>query len=183
VNPPKQKASNATHDQGKEGIEKKTIAIIAIIIIFASVFSALFYGLVAYKPTSFKAFADNFNKASSVSIYVNYTNSTDFAPELSCSTALIEELISSTTVHKNASQINFYVLYNDSCIYRQGALGTLISNYTNATRSECVGYGSGKPSIFINYSNSNSTIITPNRLYFTGDAKFLSECGIANQIT
>ena len=183
INQSKKKPSDAAQSTKKAGIEKKTLAVIAIIIIFAAVFSSLFYGLVAYKPTSFKAFASNFNKANSVSIYINYTNGTDYAPELSCSNALIEELIGSVTAHKNASQINLYVLYNDSCIYRQGSLGTLISNYTNATRSECLGYGSSEPSISINYSNVNRTIITPNKLYFTGDAKFLNECGIAYQIT
>ena len=169
--------------QKKEGIGRQTLAIIAIVIIFAAVFSSLFYGLISYKPTSFSAFASNFNKASSVAIYVNYSNGTTFAPELSCSNALIEELTSSVKDHKNASQINFYVLYNDSCIYRQGALGTLISNYTNATRAECIGYGAGKPSVFINYSSVNRTIITPSKLYFSGDANFLDECGIAYQIT
>lgn len=169
--------------QKKEGIGRQTLAIIAIVIIFAAVFSSLFYGLISYKPTSFSAFASNFNKASSVAIYVNYSNGTTFAPELSCSNALIEELTSSVKDHKNASQIDFYVLYNDSCIYRQGALGTLISNYTNATRAECIGYGAGKPSIFINYSSVNRTIITPSKLYFSGDANFLDECGIAYQIT
>ena len=169
--------------QKKEGIGRQTLAIIAIVIIFAAVFSSLFYGLISYKPTSFSAFASNFNKASSVAIYVNYSNGTTFAPELSCSNALIEELTSSVKDHKNASQIDFYVLYNDSCIYRQGALGTLISNYTNATRAECIGYGAGKPSVFINYSSVNRTIITPSKLYFSGDANFLDECGIAYQIT
>ena len=169
--------------QKKEGIGRQTLAIIAIVIIFAAVFSSLFYGLISYKPTSFSAFASNFNKASSVAIYVNYSNGTTFAPELSCSNALIEELTSSVKDHKNASQINLYVLYNDSCIYRQGALGTLISNYTNATRAECIGYGAGKPSVFINYSSVNRTIITPSKLYFSGDANFLDECGIAYQIT
>ena len=184
INSTKQKLSNTAQNPARKHIiETKTLAVIAIIIIFAAIFSSLFYGLVAYKPTSFKAFASNFNKANSVSIYINYTNGTDYAPELSCSNALIEELIGSVAAHKNASQINLYVLYNDSCIYRQGSLGTLISNYTNATRSECLGYGSSEPSIFINYSNVNRTIITPNKLYFTGDAKFLNECGIAYQIT
>ncbi|EQD67411.1 hypothetical protein B2A_00768, partial [mine drainage metagenome] len=70
-----------------------------------------------------------------------------------------------------------------SCIYRQGALGTLISNYTNTTRAACLGYGKSMPSIFINYSTANSTVIKPTQLYFTGDAKFLDECGIAYQIT
>lgn len=190
------KASHATATQKSEGIwvsgpglppkrsiERNALVAIAIVVILAAVFSALFYGLVAYKPTSFKAFASNFNRANSVAVYVNYTNGTEFAPELSCSNALIEELISSSAVHKNASQISLYILYNNSCVYRQGALGTLISNYTNATRSECISYGTGKPSIFINYSRANSTVITPEKLYFTGDAKFLSECGIAYQIT
>ena len=54
--------------QKKEGIGRQTLAIIAIVIIFAAVFSSLFYGLISYKPTSFSAFASNFNKASSVAI-------------------------------------------------------------------------------------------------------------------
>ncbi|MGC8537829.1 MAG: hypothetical protein ACP5MZ_02490 [Candidatus Micrarchaeia archaeon] len=179
----KNNATKTSELQQKEGISRQAIAVIAIIIIFVAVFSSLFYGLVSYKPTSFSTFANNFNKANSVAIYVNYTNGTTFAPELSCSNALIEELTSSVKDHKNASQINFYVLYNNSCIYRQGALGTLISNYTNATRSECISYGANKPSIFINYSSVNRTVITPSKLYFSGDANFLDECGIAYQIT
>lgn len=156
---------------------------VAIFAILAIAFTSLFFGLSQYSSTDFASFQSNFNSAKSVAIYINDTNSSVFPVQVSCATALIEELSGPTLAHRNASTINLFVLYNDSCVYKAGGLGTIITNYTYVSKQECLNYSRSMPSIFIGYSNANSTTITPSRLYFTGDSAFMRQCGIAYQIT
>ena len=78
------------------------------------------------------------------------------------------------------STINFFILTNDSCTYSPGF--SLPIQLKNASIQNCLNFSAGNPSIFINYSSTNTTIIKPNTLYFMGNAEFLGECGIAYEI-
>ncbi len=166
----------------KPRIRTSLIAVV-IFAILAIVFTSLFFGLSRYGSTDFASFQSNFNSAKSVAIYINDTNSSIFPVQVSCATALIEELSGPTLAHRNASTINLFVLYNDSCVYKAGGLGTVITNYTYVSKQECLNYSKSMPSIFIGYSDVNNTAVMPSKLYFTGDSAFMRQCGIAYQIT
>lgn len=169
--------------QKKIAVNKRALAvIIAVVVIAAIVFTSLFYGLYSSSSSSFTAFQSNFNSAKNVGIYINYTNSSSMGSLVACSSALIEELSGVSGAHRNASSISLFVLYNNSCIYKQG-LGQVAKNFSNATRQYCLNISRTMPSIFIAYGPTNGTVITSNRLYFVGDQKFITECGIAYQIT
>lgn len=166
---------------GQKGRSKAPYAVAAAVLVIA-VFAYLFYGLLA--PTSFPAFKSSFNSAGSVAIYVNDTNSSTYTYALACADSLIQELTGPTAVHRDASTIHFFVLYNAStaCVYNPGVLGQVAANYTYTSASYCLNYSSAMPSIFLKYSAANSTIVEQNRLYVSGNAKFMALCGIAYQI-
>ena len=171
--------------QPKQRIGKKgMLIVVATFVVVVIIFTSLFFGIsTTGNTTDFSTFQKNFNSAKNVAIYINDTNSVAFPYQVSCATALIEELSGPTLAHRNSSTINLFVLYNNSCIYKPGGLGSAITNYTNTTRQICLNYGKTMPSITLDYSNANGTVITTSSLRFIGDLKFLQQCGIAYQIT
>jgi len=131
---------------------------------------------------SFQAFQSSLYAAPRAAIYVTYLNGTSFSYSASCAYSLIESLISNRAHHRNASSIDFMIIANStSCLAPSGALGA-----SNGTRvipiSSCLAASRSEPSIFINYSSVNSTSIRSGNLYTSGDALFLSECGISSEL-
>ncbi len=154
------------------------IGIILIIILSSSVYFYKFYNA-SSSSTSFTNFKNNFYSANQISISVNY-NSTAFPYEISCATSLIYNII--TTTHRNPDTINFFVLNNTACTYLKNGLGHLIKNYSYSNITTCLNIIKTQPTIFINYSQVNKTIIKSNAIYVLGNQNFLKECGIADQI-
>jgi hypothetical protein len=117
-----------------------------------------------------------------VAIYVTYQNGTEFSYSSECAYQLIERLIDNQARHRNASTIDFMIVANStSCLSPNGALGT--ANGTKITPlSSCLALSNSEPSIFINYSSTNSTVIKSGKLYTSGDDLFLSECGVASEL-
>ncbi len=160
--------------QPKAGGRRAIYAAAFILIVVIIVAGGLVYGLRnASGQASFQQFQGNFNAAPRVAIYEQYSNPSTYPYVIACGDSIIEQLGVSGV--RNTSTIDFFVETNaTSCINKNG---------TNIGLRACMNYSAKEPSIFVNYSSSNSTIIKPDALYVTGDAKFLSECGIASSIT
>lgn len=156
--------------------------VIGIIVIVAAIGSALFYGLKPSAPSGFSAFQHSFLSSKNVGIYVYDLNSTGYVGAVGCATALIETIVSSPQYHRDPSTINFFVVNQSACTYSPG-LGSATSSTSVINLTQCMGYVSREPSIFINYSATNSTVVRGGELYVTGNLKFLSECGISSEIT
>ena len=182
VNASSKKGDSSTHSSTSMLNLKRIAIVIAGIIIVAVLFSSIFYKFVNTSQ-QFQTFKSNFNSAKNVSIYLNYTNQSAYPSQIACASDLIQELTGPTQIHRNANTINYDVLYNNSCVYNPGGLGTVVKNYSYVSKSQCLSMGAGQPAIFISYSSVNSTIINGNNFYLSGNAKFLALCGISYQIT
>ncbi|MCW6159752.1 MAG: hypothetical protein LVQ95_01530 [Candidatus Micrarchaeales archaeon] len=158
-------------DKGGKRLLYAAVFIIVVVVIVAG---GLVYGLRnSSGQASFQQFQRNFNAAPRVAIYEQYSNASTYPYVIACGDSVIEQLGVSRV--RNTSTIDFFVETNStSCINKNG---------TNIGLQACMNYSAKEPSIFVGYNKSNSTIIKPNALYVTGDAKFLSECGIAAEIT
>ncbi len=82
----------------------------------------------------------------------------------------------------NASSFNrmdFYIIQNKtSCAYINETIAITTPNgsYVVANSTYCLSRAAEEPSIFINYSDTNSTVVTPEHVYIKGDYRYLSEC-------
>jgi len=152
-------------------------AAIVIVVTLIAIAASIIYSTYFLQP-SFSVFQSNFNSAKQVGIYVQDYNSLIYTSTENCANKLIYNI---SKAGRNVSTINFFVLTNDSCIYSPGF--SLPISPKNASIQECLNFSARNPSIFINYSPTNTTIIKPSKLYFIGNAEFLGECGIAYEIT
>jgi hypothetical protein len=182
-------ASKKAPEQKQKGDSKQGgrglgVALFAIIIIVV-VAGGLVYGLNMSQQgqTSIAVFEGNFDSAARVSVLVTAYNGTTLAAATGCATGLIEQLTATHgSAHKNASMISFYVINSTKCVYAP-QLGSSSSTYSNSTPGKCINMSRSTPSIFINYSDTNRTVITPDALYVSGTTGFLSQCGVASEIT
>ena len=156
------------------------IAIVAVIAVIAAIAYARLY---SSSSSSFNAFKSAFNSAPKVGIYVTADNSTGLSSTVGCATTLIERIVETPQTHRSPSSIGFYVMNSTSCVYSSNGLGGTIKNYTYTSTENCLNFSRGVPSIFLNYSNANSTLITHDSLYISGDAAFMNQCGIAYELT
>ncbi len=165
---------------------KKNIGVLAFIIIIIIVIAgALVYGLnsSSQSQTSIGVFQSNFDSVSNVSVVVTAYNGTTLAASTGCAASIIEELTATHgSAHKNASMIGFYVINSTNCLYTEH-LGLIGATYLNATPRSCINMSKSTPSIFINYSSTNKTTITQKALYISGTIGFLTQCGVATEIT
>jgi hypothetical protein len=158
--------------------DARIYAVIAIALVMAAAIIAIVY---LSQPPSFASFRSAFNSASQVAIFAMY-NGTDLgmggSSSVSCATAVIEEL------HRKPGTINFFVVNQTSCTFATTGLG---SNATNATTTtgigRCVNMSEGMPTLYINYSRVNETVVGRSTLYISGNLLFLRECGIAVELT
>jgi hypothetical protein len=144
----------------------------AIVIIAAAVI--LFLGTSKLSTASFSSFKQNFNSAPRVSIVVYYQNATSYGQEVICSTDLIEILAS----HRAPSTIEFFTIENNTCSYIPNGLGAPGNVITNSTAA-CLKTVAAEPSISLNYSATNSTVITSDSLNIHGNAAYMASCPIA----
>ncbi len=167
---------------GSRSVAWVVVAAVIIVAIIATGIFVLTNPGTGSQTTPFATFKSNFAAANSVAIYVDSSNVSAYPSTIACATALIETIEANAATHKNASNIGFYVMNQTNCTYKQGGLGSVITNYTNSTPAACLALSTGMPRIFINYSSTNSTVIRPLSLYVSGTPSFLSECGVASQI-
>lgn len=177
------KTEKKAKEESKGLSRKHMIAIIGLIIIIFAIAYGLTYEYSQNTSGSFLTFKNNFNSAPRVAIFVTAYNGTALTSTVGCATSLVEQLVESPTNHRNSTSIDFLVLNQSSCVYTANGLGNIISNYTYTSVQNCINISKSEPSIFINYSSSNSSIIKPEAVYVSGDAKFLGECGVASELS
>lgn len=181
--PSQGKAQAAPEAHASNGM--KYTAVIGIAIIVVAIAGAIVYGYVPSNNSqaSISLFLRNFKSSGLVGIYVTASNSTELSPAIGCSTSLIESILESKTLHRNSNTMYFFVLNSTSCTYLDGLGSTAKSYNTTASVAQCMNFSRTHPSIFINYSATNRTIIRPDALYIEGDTGFLTECGISSEIS
>lgn len=169
----------------KQGSSKLLIGVVifVIIIIFA-IGGGYVYGVIGGTQTNFATFQKNFLSAQNVGILVTDNNGTSFTATNACADNIIEQIVGSRQYHRNESTINLYVLINrTNCIYLPNGFNATNPQTVNTTYQDCLTMSAAEPRIFVNYSSTNSTIITPTTLYVSGNLKFLELCGVASEIT
>jgi hypothetical protein len=178
-----EKAKEKKPEQAKGGAAKYVIAILIIVVI---IIVALFAGVIlnpkSPNNSSFETFKKNYDSAARVNIFVAGYNGSILSSTIGCATAIIEQTVASKTNHRNSSTIDLNIINQTSCIRSKG-LGVIGANYITTSLQNCLNTTATEPTIYINYSKQNTTIIRPEYLYVSGDALFLSECGLAPEIS
>jgi hypothetical protein len=169
----------------KEGMSRQNAMLLAVLVIIIVAVSFTFSYNALSAPTAngnFTAFWGSFASAPRAGIVINYYNSTVFESGLACSTTLIQEIQGSSTLHRNSSTLDFYVINSTSCSYSLG-LGSTNASARIANISTCTSLISSEPRIVIGYSLANQTATNSTVLTIKGNAAYLQRCGIASEIT
>jgi len=166
-----EKAAGEKKSKGK-GLEYLFVllVILAIIIIAYLAFSNFLF-------TPFSTFASNFHAAPRVALVVFFSNESEYISEYQCFTKMIESI----AYTRNATTIDFFIINGTTCTYPSKGLGKPIQIATT-NASKCLSVAKAEPSIFMNYSITNRTIITPYHLYIYGNNAYMSACPIASEL-
>jgi len=176
----KKSAKQAKKQEETSGSRYITAVIIIALIVVAIVVgyvlsSALDGGGAGGGQQSFQSFQSAFMSAQKVAIYAT-TGGNNTA--INCALGLIE----TTAQHRPSNTIDFLVIANStSCLTSNGALGKANGTMVVPIKT-CLAISDSEPAVFVNYSETNSTVIKDNKLYTSGDVLFLSECGIASEL-
>ena len=177
----KAKKESTTNKTSKTERKIPYIPIAILIILILVVLLVVFYVIpqylqISFLQTSFSTFKSNFNSAQRIAVVTQYTNATQYNIISQCST----DIISAETVsdNRNASTIDFYVLNSTSCTYAPNGLGHVLNPVTT-NASSCENEIKSEPSISLNYSSYNHTIITPYHMYVYGNDQYFSSCPVA----
>lgn len=165
---------NKKEEKGKNHNKARQVALAAIII--ALVILVFFFSIL---PNSifnvpFPTFKSNFYSAHRAALLVTFYNQSQSVAESQCYTQLVQSIAHS----RNASTIDFYLMNQTYCTYPIGGLGHTLTLANNST-SNCINAASAEPSIFLNYSASNYTIITAYKMYVYGNSAYMASCPIA----
>ncbi len=144
------------------------------LVALAAIIGLVYYLLIPNVTTTFPTFLGNFKSASRVALAVTYSNNSQYGFEEPCATEIIQMIAHS----RNATTIDIFVMNQTTCYYSPSGLGHAI-NISTVPASTCLGYAKSEPSIYLNFSSTNSTVITPYHLYVDGNAAYMQKCGIA----
>jgi len=122
----------------------------------------------------FSTFKQNFDAAQRVAVVLTYGNQSQFVAESQCATQVIQLLAHS----RNATTIDFYILNQTMCTYPKGGLGHEVT-ILNDTPGNCLAMVGPEPTIFLNHSATNYSVVTAYRLYTYGNPAFMLGCPIA----
>ncbi len=179
----KQQESTAQKKEAKKAERRVRytyiIGIIIAILVLLGV--ATYYLQHSGKTADFNTFKSNFNSAGRVAIYATAYNGTAVSATIECASSVIEEITGNVQIHRNSSTIDFFAINQTTCVFENG-VGGMINNYTYNSISNCIAVSRSEPSLFLNYSTVNTTVITPSVLYMSGDSAFLAMCGIASEL-
>lgn len=179
----KEKEKPSAEQQKKETAateEKKSRNLtIYVLLIMAAL---LIIGIVSLSGSlsnvSFSSFKQNFNSAQRVAFVVYYNNASTYGLETICATDTVEVLSSK----RSPSTIDFFTLQSNNCTYIPNGLGH-IGNVLTTNSSSCLSTAASEPSIYLNYSNTNSTVITPYHLKIYGNSGYMRSCPLAVDLT
>jgi hypothetical protein len=169
-------------DAAAERSSSIALAVVVIVVFIAALVAAYFMTRPG-SASGFSGFVGKFHSAPRVAIAVTAYNSIAFSYTIACGTSVIERIVGSKQYHRNETTIDFFVINSTSCIVPNAALGSA-TGAVNESIATCMSRINSEPSIYINYSASrNVTSIKGTSLYTAGDATFLSECGIAQELS
>ena len=186
-----QNAAASLRQQKQNRLENAVKYIVAIAVIVVLIGVAIFTSVLLNPGNnksmngSFLQFRHNFDTAPRVNLFVTAYNGTVLSSTEACATSVIEQVVSNRTYHRNSSTIDFNLVVNSTSCIRVAGLpgGASKPNYTTTSLQNCLNTTKAEPTLYINYSITNRTEISPEYMYVSGDALFLSECGIASQIS
>lgn len=181
-----EKEQSQRKDQKKAASPKKEeqktnyIPYIAVIIVVAIIIALIYFVGTNYVTTSFATFKANFITVPRVALAVGYSNTTQFSAMNPCFVNIIQYIAHT----RNASTIDFFIINqaNSTCLYSSSGLGHPISGISTQSASKCLSVANSEPSVFLNYSSTNSTRITLSHLYISGNADYMAKCPIAQEL-
>ncbi len=180
ANPAKAAAhKKAPGPSGDEGRQKgPNWIIIAVLIAAAAIIGAIITipSLVGSVP--FSTFKSTFQSAPNVSIVAVYSGPAQYANESVC----ISKMVQVVAYTRKDSAIGVYYIdaQNSSCTYQQ-SLG--LANPQYASASLCSGLAYSRPSITLNYSDTNSTSITASHMNVYGNSAYMLSCPVAVELS
>lgn len=179
-----EKAPKGLNTDDAKASQLQWIAVAAAVFVIALAAAYLLTGhSFTGSNSNFSGFLSAFRSAPRVAIAVTAYNSTQFSYTIACGTSVIERIVGSKQYHRNETTIDFFVLNRTVCVVPNAALGSA-TGALNESIANCTARIASEPSIYINYSSSsNVTRIRGTSLYTSGDAAFLSECGIASEMS
>ncbi len=115
-----------------------------------------------------------------ISITSTYSNQSQLSNESTCFTSVIQ-VVSHT---RQPSTIDFYIIDSSTnvCTYSTTGLGGSVNPVTTNS-TYCLNKAYGETGIFLNYSNSNYTTITPGRMFVYGNSAYMQKCPIAIELS
>ncbi len=170
-----QKAAAGKREEKKSNAPLYTGIAVALVIILAI---AAYAGLGSLSGTSFATFKGNFNSAQRVALVVYFHNTSVYYEQNVCSTDLVEIL----AAHRNPSTIDFFTINNNTCSYIPNGLGHPANVLTNSS-AFCLRTAASEPSLSLNYSSYNHTVITPDHMSVFGNENYFRSCPIAVDIS
>jgi hypothetical protein len=180
----KARAEKGAGREKKGTYAKYVFAIMLVVIVIGvAIFASSLLMTHGTTNTSFDTFKKNYVAAPRVNIFVAAYNGTVLSSTVGCATAIIEQIVASKTNHRNATTIDLNIINETSCIRSNGLGGTGAANYTTTSLQNCLNTSGVEPSIYINFSLTNTTIIRPDYLYVSGNELFLRECGLASELS
>ncbi len=173
-----QKEAKQARQQGKKTEEKSTamskrdIYLVAVVIVVGVAVFATLAMLLSKPGVPFSTFKSNFYAAPKSAIVVVFRNQSEFISESACYPLLRE------AIHKNLSSVSLFLINasNSTCLFSPNVTPMTIV-YKPA--SYCLSIASSEPSIFLNYSSINASIVTAYRLTILGNAEYMQQCPIA----
>lgn len=180
----KQKAKGEARSPSKKEAKKegkptpRYLYYIAILIVIVVIAAVAFVGSSRLSNVSFSSFKQNFEAAPRVSIVVYYHNASIYGLETLCTTDLVEVI----AAHRSPATIDFFTINNATCTYIPNGIGHPGNVLTNSS-AMCLSTAASEPSISLNYSANNRTVITPYHLNIFGNSQYLRSCPIAVDIS
>lgn len=160
-------------EKANEKKQKFNVAILlAVVIPSLAVFFSLIF-LLNRPGVPFQTFKSNYLASKNVSIVATFYNQSEFVEESSC-VAYLRELMP----FANVSYVHVYFINksNNTCTYSPTILPITIKT---TPASYCLSLAYKRPSIFLNYSTVNASIVTAYRLTILGNDQYMQQCPIA----
>jgi hypothetical protein len=161
-------------EKAKEAFSWARFALLAVAVVAVVILAFFYLVLPSMSNVPFTTFKDNFASAARVALIVTYGNQSQYAAESQCFPALVQTL----SFTRNASTIDFFILNSTSCFYPTSGLGRA-SNVTTTTPASCLARAGSEPTLYLNYSAKNSTMVKAYGLYVYGNAAYMAKCPIA----
>ncbi len=172
------KAKEKKEAEKKESKKSKRLSYLIVAMIIVIIAVGVYYVLTNYVSTPFSTFKSNFIAAPRVALVVSYKTINEYSNESVCFPQILQYVAHT----RNASTIDFFIVNqsNATCIYQVGGLGHI--NIATKSASACLSVARSEPSIFLNYSSGNYTVINLFHLYVSGDSHYMTSCPIAAEL-